>query len=221
MCSNFQPISKTKNAWVKKHFNTDLPDGEWRNDAYPAFPAPFVFIDQGKIKCEIAKFGLIPHWAIAIPNFDKSKYNARAETVSELRTYKAAWRACRFGLVLMDSFYEPNYEVGVNKKSIRYRIKRADGEPSVAACIYERVIDRSTGEVIFTFSMLTINATNHSVMKHFHKPEDEKRSIVILQDTDYKSWLNADHDEARRLLQLAPENFLTSESAPKPLQIKR
>ena len=68
-----------------------------------------------------------------------------------------------------------------------------------------------------TFSMLTIKATNHPVMNHFHKPEDEKHSIVILQDSDYQNWLHADHDEANKLLSLAPNDYLTREPAPKNL----
>lgn len=220
MCSNFQPIKRTNNAWVKKHFDTDLPDADWRNDAYPSYHAPFVYMVDGHPKCELAQFGLVPHWAIGKKNFGNSKYNARSETVAEKPTFSAAWKARRFGMVLMQSFYEPNYEVRDDNKSIRYRIKRADGQPEAAACIYERVVDRSTGEIIFTFSMLTINATDHPVMKHFHKPQDEKRSIVILQDLDYQNWLQADNESARQLLQLAPDNFLTYEPAPLSNQIK-
>ena len=120
-------------------------------------------------------------------------------------------------MVLMESFYEPNYEVRDDDKSVRYRISRSDGQPEATACIYERVIDKSTGEVIFTFSMLTINATDHPVIKHFHKPKDEKRSIVILQDSDYQNWLNADHETARQLLQLAPDDYLMSSPFPRTL----
>lgn len=70
------------------------------------------------------------------------------------------------------------------------------------------MIDRSTGEILFTFSKLTINATDHPVIKHFHKPKVEKRSIVILQDSDNQNWLYADLDTVRQLLQLAPDDYL-------------
>ncbi len=217
MCSNFQPLKKTNlnNEWVNINFGTDLPNADWRDDAYPSYPAPFIYLEDGKPKCELATFGLIPHWAIGKKNFDKSKYNARSETVAELPTFRSAWKNRQFGLVLMESFYEPNYEVGEKGKSIRYRISRSDGMPEAASCIYERVVDRETGEIIFTFSMLTINATDHPVMKHFHKPEDEKRSIVILQDVDYFNWLNADIEMARQLLRLAPDDFLIAGPYPR------
>ena len=211
MCSNFQPIKNHHADWVKNHFNCELPNEQWREEVYPTYPAPFIYLDNGLPRCELARFGLVPHWAIDKKKYGLRTYNARSETVSEKPTYRSAWRERRFGLILMESFYEPNWESG---KATRWRIKRADGEPSAAASIWERIIDIETGEVIFSFSMLTMNADGHEEMKHFHKPEDEKRSIVVLKNSEYICWLNADHNIARELLKLTPNNFLHSESAP-------
>lgn len=212
MCSNFQPIKNHHASWVKQHFDCELPDEQWREQAYPTYPAPFVYLKDGKSHCELAQFGLVPHWATDKKKFGLKTYNARSETVHEKPSYRSAWRERRFGLILMESFYEPNWETS---KAVRWGIRRADGEPSAAASIWERVVDKETGEVIMSFSMLTINADGHEVMKHFHKPEDEKRSIVVLKDSDYMGWLHADHDEARGLLKLAPSGFLDSEPFPR------
>ena len=138
--------------------------------------------------------------------------NARSETVAEKPSYRAPWKERRFGLVIIENFYEPNWETG---KTIRWRIKRVDKEPVAVASIWERFIDKETGETTFSFSMLTINADGHPVMKHFHKAEDKKRSIVVLKNTDYLPWLHANHDEARSLLNLAANGFLESEPAPR------
>ncbi len=138
--------------------------------------------------------------------------NARSETVHEKPSYRSAWKERRYGLSIMESFYEPNWETG---KAIRWRIKRADAKPVAVASIWERVIDKETGEVLLSFSMLTINADDHEVMKHFHKPADEKRSIVVLNESQYLPWLNADQKEAKEMLQLSPDGFLASEEAPK------
>ena len=211
MCSNYESIKPSNANWVKSNFHTDLPFSGWRAEIYPTYPAPFIYLDNGKPKCELAQFGLVPHWAIDKKKFGLRTYNARSETVHEKPSYRSAWKERRFGLAIMESFYEPNWETG---KAIRWRIKRVDGEPVAVASIWERFIDKETGEIIFSFSMLTINAEGHEVMKHFHKPQDEKRSIVVLNNTDYLSWLHADHNEARELLQLAPNGFLNSEAAP-------
>jgi putative SOS response-associated peptidase YedK len=52
-------------------------------------------------------------------------------------------------------------------------------------------------------------------MQQFHKPDDEKRSIVVLQESDYRNWLQANQDQACKLLTLAPDDFLKSEPAPR------
>ena len=212
MCSNFQPIKREHGIWVKKQFDCELPSQPWREQAYPTYPAPFIYLDNGKPKCELAQFGLVPHWATDKKKFGIKTYNARSETVHEKPSYRSAWKERRFGLVLMESFYEPNWETG---KAVRWAIKRVDGEPCAAASIWERIVDKETGEVIMSFSMLTINATGHEVMKHFHKSEDEKRSIVVLRESKYSQWLHANHDEARSLLNLAEAGFLESEAAPR------
>lgn len=211
MCSNFRPISRSRTAWVKQTFDCILPEQDWREEAYPTYPAPFIYLDNGTPKCELAQFGLVPPWAPDKKKYGLRTYNARSETVHEKSSYRLAWKEKRFGLILMDSFYEPNWESG---KAIRWRIKRADNEPSVAASIWERIVDRVTGEIIMSFSMLTINAEGHEVMKRFHKPHDEKRSIVVLNDTEYTPWLHANHETAKNFLKLAPTDFLSSEPAP-------
>ncbi len=154
----------------------------------------------------------MPFWAQDKKKFGLKTYNARAETVNEKPSYRSAWKERRFGLVLAESFYEPSWETG---KAIRWRIKRADSKLAAIASIWERFTDTETGEIILSFSMLTINANGHEVMKHFHKPENEKRSVVVLNESEYLPWLHANHDEARSMLNLAPNGFLMSEAAPR------
>ena len=212
MCSNFQPITPEQAPWVNQHFGCDLPNAPWRAETYPTYPAPFIYLEDGKPRCELAQFGLVPHWATDKKKFGLHTYNARSEKVAEKPSYRSAWKERRFGLAIMQSFYEPSWETG---KAIRWRIKRTDCEPVAVASIWERFIDKETGEIIFSFSMLTINADGHPVMQQFHKPEDEKRSIVVLNEANYLPWLKANHDEARSLLQLATNGFLSSEAAPR------
>jgi putative SOS response-associated peptidase YedK len=212
MCSNYVAISRINASWVKAQFNCDLPNDEWRSEIYPTYPSPFIYLENNEIKCHLSQFGLVPHWANDKKKFGLRTYNARSETVHEKPSYRSAWKERRFGLAIMESFYEPNWETG---KAVRWKIKRSDNEPVAVASIWERFIDKETGEIIFSFSMLTINANGHEVMKHFHKPTDEKRSIVVLNNSEYMKWLKADHDEARQLLRLAPNGCLESEAAPR------
>ena len=212
MCSNFQPIRIEHSESVIDNFKCELPREPCREEAYPTYEAPFIYLDGCKPRCELARFGLVPYWAKDKAKFGLKTYNARTETVHEKPSYRNAWKERRFGLILMESFYEPNWETG---KAIRWRIDRTDKEPLVAASIWERFTDRETGEIIMSFSMLTVNADGHQVMKHFHKPQVEKRSIVILSNNEYLPWLAATHDEARKLLIVSSGGFLTGKASPK------
>ncbi len=49
---------------------------------------------------------------------------------------------------------------------------------------------------LFTFAMLTVNADGHPLMQRFHKPEDEKRMVVILDPADCGEWLSCPVAEA-------------------------
>jgi putative SOS response-associated peptidase YedK len=43
---------------------------------------------------------------------------------------------------------------------------------------------------------LTINADGHPVMQRFHKPNDEKRMLVILRPEQYDEWLACPVEDA-------------------------
>lgn len=213
MCSNFQSITPQHTDWVHSQFQCDLPESPWREEIYPNYVTPFIYSVDGKPRCELAQFGLVPSWAADKKKFGLKTYNARSETVAEKpSSYRHAWKHRQFGLALMQSFYEPNYATG---KAIRWRIQCADQTPLAVASIWERFVDTRTGEIFFSFSMLTLNATSHPVMRQFHKPDDEKRSIVVLQAADYQAWLHSTPDQARSFLKLAPDSFLTCEAAPR------
>jgi hypothetical protein len=54
-------------------------------------------------------------------------------------------------------------------------------------------------------------------MKRFHKPGDEKRSVVIVPSTEYGDWLSCGStDEARSFLQLYPVEAMHAEPFPLP-----
>ena len=65
--------------------------------------------------------------------------------------------------------------------------------------------------------MLTVNADEHPLMQRFHKPEDEKRSVVIVPRGTYDDWLACrSTDEARSFLNLFPAEEMAGEAYPLP-----
>jgi putative SOS response-associated peptidase YedK len=71
------------------------------------------------------------------------------------------------------------------------------------ASIWDTWTEPESGEVIASFSMLTINADSHPVMSRLHKPDDEKRTVVPLKPALFQDWLNATPETAKDLLNLA------------------
>lgn len=213
MCSNFEPIKKYQSGWVGEHFNCDLPQAEWGSNVYSTAPVPFIYLDNGVPKCELAQFGLVPEWAKDKKRHGRFTYNARTETVATKPSFQSPWKQRNFGLVLTEKFYEPLYDK-LGKDWVPAAIYRRDREPTAIASIWERFVDQESGEVIFSFSMLTINADHHPLMNRFHKPDEEKRSVVVIENGDFGKWLTASHTQAEDLLQLSKDDYLECPTEP-------
>ena len=210
MCTNFTPTKRAQ--WVKDNLSVDLPTNH-PDETYPGYAAPLVVKSHqsGCVACGLARFGLIPGWA-KDEKISRHTYNARSETVAEKPSYRAAWRQRQYGLVLLDNFFEPSYESG---KAVRWKIQLASGDPFGIACLWDRWKEPATGELVVSFSMLTVNADEHPVMRQFHKPADEKRTPVIVSPHLYDAWLSADTDHATELMSWSHMPELVAMAAPK------
>lgn len=206
MCVQYLPTLNVD--WVKSHFDLALPVIS-SHDIFPSYPGPIVLKSHNTERTAIglARFGLIPSWA-KDSDFGRKTYNARTETVADKPSYKHAWSKRHYALALADAFYEPNYESG---KAVRTRIKQSDGQPMAIASIWDTWTEPETGELVVSFSMLTINADKHPVMNRLHKAEDEKRTVVPLKPELFQDWLNATPETAKDLLSLTSISELVFE----------
>ncbi len=196
MCTNF---AATRNQpWVKQHLRVDLPVNDYPAEAFPGYVSPLVVKSHqsGRVACGLARFGLIPSWA-KDDKISRHTYNARAETAHAKPSYRAAWRQRRYGIALLDHFFEPSYVTG---KAQRWRIALASHEPFGIASIWDTWTDPQSGELVTSFSMLTVNADEHPVMQQFHKPGDEKRTPVVLAPDQFDAWLEADPATAANMM---------------------
>lgn len=180
MCANYRPSSRESLL----AFPLPPPDFAY-GEAYPGSVVPIVTNFAPRMWVP-ACFGLIPSWA-KDAKVARTTYNARSETVGEKPSFRHAWRHGQLCIIPADAIYEPYYESG---KAVRWRIERADGRPMGIAGIWERRI-KDDGLPSWSMSMLTINADGHPVMGRFHKPGDEKRSVVILPDDAWGDWLRS------------------------------
>ncbi len=49
MCSNFQPIKYHHNSWLTG-FQVQFASEPWRDEVYPSYPEPFVYLENEKTK---------------------------------------------------------------------------------------------------------------------------------------------------------------------------
>ncbi|AOK62018.1 hypothetical protein WM29_23095 [Burkholderia ubonensis] len=179
----------------------------WEPEIWPDYAAPIVRADGDAVAAVIANFGMIPkdHQP------QGKKYltvNARAETVGEKPAYRTAWRTGQRCLIPARWIYEPNWETG---KHVRYRIGVGDWQPYCVAGVW-RAWKGPDGAETLAMAMLTVNADEHPIMKHMHRPGDEKRSVVILRPEDWEEWLTTSNLEAARaMLQLYPADEMSAE----------
>lgn len=205
MCTNFIPTRNSE--WVKSTFGVPLPP-DYPEGAYPGYLAPIVLKGRksDKTACGLARFGLIPAWA-KDEKIGRHTYNARSETVASKPSFRSAWAKGQFALVLVDAFFEPNYETG---KAVRWRIETADRLPFAIAALWDRWVN-AKGEPVVSFTMLTINADAHPIMRQFHKPADEKRTPVVIPKAKYETWLSSGGSESMTFLSLGQMPELISQ----------
>ena len=61
------------------------------------------------------------------------------------------------------------------------------------AGLWDRYRDAS-GSWQESYTMLTINADQHPLLRDYHRPGDEKRMVVVLPEAAYEEWLEAPVD---------------------------
>lgn len=157
-----------------------------------------------------AHFGLLPGFAKEI-KYGLRTYNARAETVASLASFKNAWAKARHCIIPADAIFEPDWRTG---KHIPMRITRGDGQALGVAGLWQPW--RSpVGEWINSFTMLTINADAHPIYKNLHRPDpkrppdkQDKRMVVLLHDDAYQAWLEAPPERSMDFMRQYPADQL-------------
>lgn len=208
MCSNYRPPAP---AAIEEFFQVTRPDN-FTLEMYPGYVGPMIRRTQdGHQECVLGNFGLMPHWAK--PTLARSTYNARSETVATKASFRAAWSKAQHCIIPAAWIYEPNYEQG---RPVRWKIQRRDARPFGIAGLWDWRPEAEQPDGKLSYTMLTVNATDHPLMKRFHAPDDEKRMVVILEPQQYAAWLSADAGASMDFMRQFPAEALTAAPAPKP-----
>jgi putative SOS response-associated peptidase YedK len=126
----------------------------------------------------LLQWGLIPSWA-KDKKVGYRMINARVETVSEKSAFKVAFRQRRC-LIPMDGYYE--WMARGNTKQ-PYRIVTTDQQVFTCAGLWEEWIDPQSGEVVRTYTIITLPASERLAPIHDRMPAIMPRHLE-------KHWLD-------------------------------
>lgn len=180
----------------------------WDRSMYPRATGPFIRLDaEGRLDLVVGQWGLIP-WFAKSPKLTYSTVNARFEGIEGKASYKQPWARGQRCIIPALSFDEPCWETG---KNVWWSFRRADGAPWGLAGLWNTWVDKETGEVVESYTMLTQNADAHPIMRRMHKPDpklpadqQDKRSVVAIEQSDVGQWLQGSLADAAALIRLTP-----------------
>ncbi len=203
MCTRYIPPGQ---AAIEAYWRLRPADPlRWPAEVFPRLPGPFVRVASPGSAPALAlgQWGLIP-WFARTPVLKFATNNARFEGIEDKASYKHPWQRGQRCVIPALSFDEPCWETGRN---VWWRFRRADSAPWGLAGLWNVWRDPATGENIESYTMLTINADHHPIMRRMHKPEpklaadrQDKRSVVAIEAADLEQWLHGSREEAAALI---------------------
>jgi putative SOS response-associated peptidase YedK len=231
MCNRYRPASVVR---VRDMFGfTYIESGPPLQDRFkasgigPLQPGPFVRGDE----LVIGQWGLTPDDSVTLKPMNRrtgrpmSTNNARwGQGEPEAWTFKGAWRRGQRCIVPVEDFDEPYWGHG-GRQCIWWRFRRADGQPLAVAGLWNEWTDPATGEVIPSYTMLTINCNAHPLLSLMHRPDvdaagavlppqqQDKRTIIALERGDWDQWLHGTPAEAAALVRLPSADLYAHEPA--------
>ncbi len=216
MCGRYILVSKLEK--IEKRFNVKTEAGDLFSQNFNVSPgdiAPVITSeDPGKIK--FYRFGLRPFWS------KKSMYliNARSEGdynkendpkyhgklgIKDKVSFRKPFRSQRC-LVPADAFIEGTVKEKLSKPFVVYPINKSD-RPFSMAGLYDHWIDKESGEIISSFTIIT--TTPGSLLQKL----PHHRSPLIFKDTEEETiWLDqrSSISDLELLLRPVDENNLNA-----------
>lgn len=215
MCNRY---TSPRDAAIERYWQLK-PGDAWRGGAvYPHAPGPFIRRARHEVRyateLAIGPWGLIP-WFAKTPRLTYATNNARSEELASKASYKLPWARGQRCVIPAVDFDEPCWETG---KNVWWRFRRADGDLLGLAGLWNTWTDKDTGEVHESYTVLTINADHHPIMRRMHKPDpklppdqQDKRSVVPIELEDVHAWPAGTVEQATELLRSPADDLFVAE----------
>jgi len=178
MCFHFK---QTKTEYS---FGSQRLDGKVLTGIYNGFTHPKVscITENDPHNVSNLSWGLIPEWS-KTEDIKKYTLNARIETINEKPSFKNAKRC----VIFADGFYEWKWLDPKGRKKQKYLIEYPDSKLFGFAGLYDQWVNKETGEILESCSIVTTAA--EGIMKEVHN--SKLRMPVTLNIDSLSSWLNS------------------------------
>jgi putative SOS response-associated peptidase YedK len=146
---------------------------------------PVITIEEPE-EFSLSHWGLIPFWVKdekSAAEIRTKTINARAETILEKPSFRDSFKSRRC-LIPVQGFFEWHELAG---KKYPFYIRLKNNRPFALAGIYDNWVNKETGEIINSFSVVTTAA--NPLMGKIHN--SKKRMPVILPEESEKEWIDA------------------------------
>ncbi|KZS41891.1 hypothetical protein AWE51_00145 [Aquimarina aggregata] len=170
---------------------TDLPLYHTQGHSHKKL---LIYTNENSHYPTVSTWGLIPSWVKDEEQKQRSwnsTLNARGETIFEKPSFRSSATSKRC-LIYLDGFYEHHH---INKSTIPFYISREDQEPLIVAGLWNDWLDKETGELMNTFSIVTTTANSLMTKIHNNPKAKESRMPVILPDELADNWLLPINDD--------------------------
>jgi len=179
-----QKALQQSNRLINKFPQLETVDSNYCISAF-TFPIHSVITAEKPDEITLLQWGLIPHWTKTTIDALKTRQynlNAKSETVFEKPSFKKSIQNKRC-LVTVSGFYEWRTFGG---KKYPYYIYLKEESIFMLAGIYDNWVDKETGEIFNTFSILTTKA--NPMMSVIHNTK--LRMPVILSPETEMEWVD-------------------------------
>ena len=190
MCGRFAFYSPSEAAAALFGVSGSMPVEPRYNIAPTQFVAAIRGGEDNERELVMLRWGLVPSWA-KDPSIGNRMINARAETVAEKPSFRAAYSRRRC-IVLADGFFEWRRE---GDAKTPYFISLASGEPFGLGGLWESWHDSESGDAIQSTALITTDANDYMRTLHHRMP-------MILEADAANDWLGGD----KNMLETAAAN---------------
>lgn len=198
-------VPETKD--ILKEFSLIYKGDEWTKNinVKPTDPVPVIASNKPK-ELDYKKWSLIPWYSkTGKPDYKRPTFNARYERLLDPTSmwYKLVGK--NHCVVITTGYYEWEWLDEKGKKKQPHFIRAKDQEFTLLAGLFEDWVNKETGEVIASCSVIT-----HDAVESMGKIHDRMPAFLTKEGSDI--WLNNNLpiEERLKVIEPVPEGFLES-----------